>query len=255
MRSLCSVRGLGEGVFDDYAMPRCWFHYRHVYDLLGRTAVPVPFSAVPALPLSRMFGSDQVFICSDMNYKLFPAGVHAVSELGNWIETYGQYRDELTVLSGQPYLPSPSMSWFRGDRGCATGHPWLERRRLHRRDGSRDPVSRRPLRCLTWPTRSFRLHEVSTQFAFGTLAVLAVCLQQEFDLVVGQGFRSIGLRDVRERVGHGRLLSWWSSWICSSWVRALQSWAVWPWPGVQDAWRDSRARTSNGVSCRVVGMR
>ncbi|WP_458690372.1 ATP-grasp domain-containing protein [Nocardia tengchongensis] len=99
MRSLRRVRQLGEAVFDDYTMLRCSFYYRHVYDLLGRTAVLVPFSAVPALPLRRMFDSDQVFIRSDSNYKLFPAGVHAIEDLDHWLQTYDQYRDELVVIS------------------------------------------------------------------------------------------------------------------------------------------------------------
>ncbi|BAW08511.1 hypothetical protein NS14008_09590 [Nocardia seriolae] len=90
---------LGEAVFDEYSVLRCSFYYRHVYDLLGRIAVLVPFSAVPGLPLRRMFGGDQVFLRSDTNFKLFPAGVHAISELGSWLETYDQYRDELVVVS------------------------------------------------------------------------------------------------------------------------------------------------------------
>ncbi|MFE4456014.1 ATP-grasp domain-containing protein [Nocardia tengchongensis] len=99
MRSLRRVPRLGEAVFDDYMMLRCSFYYRHIYDLLGRTAVFVPFSAVPGLPLRRMFDSDRVFVRSDTNYKLFPAGVHAITELEQWLETYGQYRDELVVVS------------------------------------------------------------------------------------------------------------------------------------------------------------
>ncbi|MEV0467854.1 hypothetical protein AB0I30_00310 [Nocardia tengchongensis] len=90
MRSLRRVRQLGEAVFDDCTMLRCSFYYRHVYDLLGRTAVLVPFSAVPALPLRRMFDSDQVFIRSDSNYELFPAGVHAIEDLDHWLQTYDQ---------------------------------------------------------------------------------------------------------------------------------------------------------------------
>ncbi|MFR9751904.1 ATP-grasp domain-containing protein [Nocardia sp. 004] len=99
MRSLRRVPQLGEAVFDDYTMLRCSFYYRHVYDLLRRTAVLMPFSAVPGLPLRRMFGSDQVFIRSDTNYKLFPADVHAIVDLGHWLRTYDQYRDELVVVS------------------------------------------------------------------------------------------------------------------------------------------------------------
>jgi hypothetical protein len=99
MTSLRRMPQLGEAVFDDYTMLRCSFYYRHVYDLLGRTAVLVPFSAVAGLPLQRMFESDQVFLRSDTNYKLFPAGVHAIEELGHWLETYSQYRDQLVVVS------------------------------------------------------------------------------------------------------------------------------------------------------------
>ncbi|MEU1210144.1 ATP-grasp domain-containing protein [Nocardia sp. NPDC005825] len=99
MRSLRRVPRLGEAVFDDYATLRCSSYYRHVYDLLGRTAFFVPFSAIPALPLQRMLGGDRVFVRSDTNYKLFPAGVHAIEDLADWLQTYDQYRDELVVVS------------------------------------------------------------------------------------------------------------------------------------------------------------
>ncbi|MFD3509001.1 ATP-grasp domain-containing protein [Nocardia sp. NPDC058666] len=99
MTNLRRVPRLGEAVFDDYATLRCSSYYRYVYDFLGRTAVLVPFAAVPGLPLRRMFGSDQVFVRSDTNYKLFPAGVHTVEELGRWVQIYDKHRDELVVVS------------------------------------------------------------------------------------------------------------------------------------------------------------
>lgn len=99
MTRLRRVPQLGEAVFDDYATLRCSSYYRHVYDLLGRTAALVPFSAVPGLPLRRMFDSDQVFVRSDTNYKLFPAGVHAIAELDRWLQSYDHHRDELVVVS------------------------------------------------------------------------------------------------------------------------------------------------------------
>ncbi|WP_216917099.1 ATP-grasp domain-containing protein [Nocardia noduli] len=99
MTRLRRVLRLGDAVFDDYPTLRCSSYYRHVYDLLGRTAVLVPFSAVPRLPLRRMFGGDRVFLRSDTNYKLFPAGVHAIAELERWLQLYDGYRDELVVVS------------------------------------------------------------------------------------------------------------------------------------------------------------
>ncbi|WP_405179261.1 ATP-grasp domain-containing protein [Nocardia sp. NBC_01377] len=99
MTRLRRVSRLGDAVFDDYPTLRCSSYYRHVYDLLGRTAVLVPFSAVPRLPLRRMFGGDRVFLRSDTNYKLFPAGVHAIAELERWLQLYDGYRDELVVVS------------------------------------------------------------------------------------------------------------------------------------------------------------
>ncbi|MFE6919996.1 ATP-grasp domain-containing protein [Nocardia sp. NPDC057663] len=99
MTRLRRVPRLGEAVFDDYPTLRCSSYYRHVYDLLGRTAVFVPFSAIPGLPLRRMFGSEQVFVRSDTNYKLFPAGVHAVAELDRLLQSYVEHRDELVVVS------------------------------------------------------------------------------------------------------------------------------------------------------------
>ncbi|MFE3189885.1 ATP-grasp domain-containing protein [Nocardia sp. NPDC059240] len=115
---------LGEAVFDDYTMLRCSFYYRHVYDLLGRTAVFVPFSAVAGLPLRRMFDSDQVFIRSDTNYKLFPAGVHAITELWHWLETYDQYRDELVVVSEVVPFESEYRCFCRHGRFvCGSSYP------------------------------------------------------------------------------------------------------------------------------------
>ncbi|MET8651863.1 ATP-grasp domain-containing protein [Nocardia aurea] len=99
MTRLRRVPRLGDAVFDDYATLRCSSYYRHVYDLLGRTAVLVPFSAVPRLPLRRMFGGDRVFLRSDTNFKLFPAGVHAIAELERWLQLYEGYRYELVVVS------------------------------------------------------------------------------------------------------------------------------------------------------------
>ncbi|MEU0544979.1 ATP-grasp domain-containing protein [Nocardia sp. NPDC005978] len=90
---------LGSAVFDDYAALRCSSYYRHLYDLLGRTAVLVPFAAVPTLPLERMFDADRVFLRSDTNFKLFPAGVHAVGDLGEWLRLHDRHRDELVVVS------------------------------------------------------------------------------------------------------------------------------------------------------------
>ncbi|MGX1810270.1 ATP-grasp domain-containing protein [Nocardia sp. NPDC055321] len=90
---------VGEAVFDDYAALRCSSYYRHVYDLLGRVAFLVPFAAVPTLPLERMVGSDRVFLRSDTNFKLFPAGVHPVGDLTEWLRLHDRHRDELVVIS------------------------------------------------------------------------------------------------------------------------------------------------------------
>lgn len=59
----------------------------------------VPFAAVPTLPLERMFDADRVFLRSDTNFKLFPAGVHAVDDLENWLRLHDRHGDELVVLS------------------------------------------------------------------------------------------------------------------------------------------------------------
>ncbi|GAB3212415.1 ATP-grasp domain-containing protein [Nocardia tengchongensis] len=124
MRSLRRVRQLREAVFDNYTMLRCSSYYRHVYDLLGRTAVLAPFSAVPALPLRRMFDSDQVFIRSDSNYKLFPAGVHAIEDLNHWLQTYNQYRDELVVISEVVNFDREYRCFCRNGRfACGSSYP------------------------------------------------------------------------------------------------------------------------------------
>ncbi|MEV0761783.1 ATP-grasp domain-containing protein [Nocardia sp. NPDC050435] len=124
MRSLRRVPRLGEAVFDDYTMLRCSFYYRHIYDLLGRTAIFVPFSAVPGLPLRRMFASDQVFLRSDTNYKLFPAGVHAITELKHWLDIYDQYRDELVVVSEVVSFETEYRCFCRDGRFvCGSSYP------------------------------------------------------------------------------------------------------------------------------------
>ncbi|MFD7844823.1 ATP-grasp domain-containing protein [Nocardia sp. NPDC059764] len=124
MRSLRRVPQLGEAVFDDYATLRCSSYYRHVYDLLGRAAFFVPFTAVPDLPLRRMFDSDQVFIRSDTNYKLFPAGVHAIEELDDWLQTYDQYRDELVVVSEVVTFEQEYRCFCRNGRFvCGSSYP------------------------------------------------------------------------------------------------------------------------------------
>lgn len=99
MTRLRRTPGLGEAVFDDYPALRCSSYYRRVYDLLGRAAVLVPFSAISDLPLRRMFDSEQVFVRSDSNFKLFPAGVHSVDELDHLLRCHGEHRDELVVVS------------------------------------------------------------------------------------------------------------------------------------------------------------
>jgi hypothetical protein len=96
---LARVPELAQGIFDDYKKLRCSMYYRYVYDLLGRTCIVVPFSALPSLPLERMFGSSTVFVRSDTNYKLFPASVLAVSDVERWCDTYQQHHEELVVVS------------------------------------------------------------------------------------------------------------------------------------------------------------
>jgi hypothetical protein len=95
---LAHVPNLAQAVFDDYAKLRCSTYYRYIYDLIGRTCVFVPFSALPTLPLERMFGSS-VFVRSDSNYKLFPARVLALTEIEGWLQLYQQHRDELVVVA------------------------------------------------------------------------------------------------------------------------------------------------------------
>lgn len=124
MMSLRRVPRLGEAVFDDYSTLRCSSYYRHVYDLLGRTAVLVPFSAVPGLPVRRMFDSDEVFVRSDTNYKLFPAGVHAIAELDRWFRSYGKYRDERVVVSEVVIFEREYRCFCRDGRfSCGSSYP------------------------------------------------------------------------------------------------------------------------------------
>ena len=76
MHTMTRLGRASTAVFDDYARLKCSSYYRWLYELLGRTSVLVPFNALPSLPLAKMFG-ERVFVRTDTNYKLFPAGVHA----------------------------------------------------------------------------------------------------------------------------------------------------------------------------------
>lgn len=98
MTRLSGQAGLGHAVFDDYPRLRCSSYYRWLYDLLDRVAVIVPFTALSYLPLERLFGP-RVFLRSDSNYKLFPAGVHDLATLPSWLDLYQAHREELVVLS------------------------------------------------------------------------------------------------------------------------------------------------------------
>ncbi len=95
---LARVPELGQAVFDNYATLRCSTYYSAIYDLLGRACVFAPFSALPLLPLERMFGSS-IFVRSDTNYKLFPSSVLTTSEAALWLDRYREHGDELVVIS------------------------------------------------------------------------------------------------------------------------------------------------------------
>lgn len=86
---------LGQAVFDDYTLLRCSSYHRWTYDLLGRTSLIAPISALPSLPLERIFGS-RFFLRSDTNYKLFQATSHPTNQLPDWLFDHS---DELAVLS------------------------------------------------------------------------------------------------------------------------------------------------------------
>ncbi|TDP42762.1 ATP-grasp domain-containing protein [Nocardia ignorata] len=115
---------LGDAVFDDYPTLRCSSYYPHVYDLLGRTAVLVPFSALPDLPLGRMFGSDRVFLRSDTNFKLFPAAVHPIAELDRWGDLYDKHKHELVVVSEVVNFENEYRCFCRNGRFfCGSSYP------------------------------------------------------------------------------------------------------------------------------------
>ena len=115
---------LSRAVFDDYGLLRCSSYYRWNYDLLKRTCLLVPLSALPNLPLRRMFDSDRVFVRSDTNYKLFPAAVHQLSELPDFLRCYANYQDELAVLSEVVQIDREYRCFCRqGKYVCGSSYP------------------------------------------------------------------------------------------------------------------------------------
>ena len=128
MRTMTRLRRdprLGEAVFDDYGALRCSMYYRYVFDLLGRAAFLAPFSALPQLPLARMFSADRVFVRSDTNYKLFPAGAHDIAWLSRLLETYREHRDELVVVSEVVNFTCEYRSFCRDGRFvCGSSYPY-----------------------------------------------------------------------------------------------------------------------------------
>lgn len=90
---------LGRAIFDDYRLLRCSAYYRWTYDLLGRLCLLVPFSALSTLPLERIFESQRIFLRSDSNYKLFPAQIHELKALPEFLQIYGNHRHEMVVVS------------------------------------------------------------------------------------------------------------------------------------------------------------
>lgn len=98
MHTMTRLARTSTAVFDDYARLKCSSYYRRIYDMLGRTAVFVPFGALPSLDLARMFGP-KVFVRSDTNYKLFPAQLLDVADVATWLDTYREHADELVVIA------------------------------------------------------------------------------------------------------------------------------------------------------------
>lgn len=128
MAGMSALARQSSAVFDDFPKLRCSSYYRWVYDLLGRTCILVPFSALPHLPLQRMFGS-QVFVRSDSNFKLFPAEVIEVKQVARWMDLYSAHQDELLVLSEVIPLDTEYRCFCRdGSFVCGSSYPeppWL----------------------------------------------------------------------------------------------------------------------------------
>lgn len=115
---------LGRAVFDDYPMLRCSAYYRWTYDLLKRNCFLVPLKGVLSLPLERVFQSDRIFLRSDSNYKLFPAGVQQLSALPEFLNRYSDYQNELIVLSETIDIESEFRCFCRhGQYVCGSSYP------------------------------------------------------------------------------------------------------------------------------------
>jgi hypothetical protein len=115
--------GLANRVFDHYPALRCSSYYRAIYDLLGRTSVIVPFTALHVVDWRRMFG-DQVFVRPDSNYKLFAARVVAVDAIHELVSAEQLHRDELVVVSEVVELGPEYRCFCRGGRVvCHSAYP------------------------------------------------------------------------------------------------------------------------------------
>jgi hypothetical protein len=89
---------LRDAVLDDYGVLRCSSYYRAVYDLLGRTALLVPLTALPHIPWSRLLGP-RVFVRPDSNFKLFAARVVDAGSIVDLVADERVHADELVVVS------------------------------------------------------------------------------------------------------------------------------------------------------------
>ncbi len=123
MMQLMRTPSLANAVFDDYPALRCASYYRAIYDLLGRTCVLVPFTALALLPLEKMFGS-AFFVRPDTNYKLFPATILTAATLGPWVQAYAHHADELVVVSEVVTFISEYRCFCRnGSFVCGSSYP------------------------------------------------------------------------------------------------------------------------------------
>lgn len=113
-----------EAVFDNYISLRCSSYYRFIYDLLGRTIIIVPFSALLHIDWNKMFG-DKIFIRPDGNHKPFEAEIVQNKDLRNFVQRYQtKYENELIVVSEVVHLGKEYRCFCRdGKVFCHSSYP------------------------------------------------------------------------------------------------------------------------------------
>ncbi len=123
LRQMQRSARLAPAVFDHYPSLRCSSYYRAVYDLLGRVAYLVPLGGLPHAGLERAFGA-RAFVRPDTNDKRLAAQAIETARAADFVELYGEHRDELVVVSEVVELGDEYRCFCRDGRVfCHSSYP------------------------------------------------------------------------------------------------------------------------------------